>query len=130
MTAPVVFRWHGPDDRYFQGEGATRDVSVDSLFVMTPTCPPANALVHMEVILPLSGGAAKAHMKADMTVQRVDHDLAKVRELGFSAVGSGFSLSTRSKRASRAVADLIKTSEVTAGEMGTRGDRNCPKPQY
>ena len=112
MSTTVVFYWDGPDDKRFQGEGSTRDISVGGVFVVTPTCPPAFAPVHLEVILPLSDGASKAQMKADMTVLRVDHNLAGTNRSGFSAVGPGFALQTNSERASRAVAELIKEVET------------------
>lgn len=113
MSAAAIFHWKGPDNQRFQGEGATRDMSVEGVFVLTATCPPANSLVHMEVILLLSDGVSKAQMKADMTVLRVDHDLAGNKQSGFSAVGNGFLLSTFSERAARVVNDLVKESKDT-----------------
>lgn len=110
MSTAVIFRWKGPDNQRFQGEGATRDLSVEGVFVLTATCPPVNAQVHMQVILPLSDGASKAQMKADMTVLRVDHDVEGDKRSGFSAVGKGFMLSTFTERASRVVLGLIKES--------------------
>jgi hypothetical protein len=65
----------------------------------------------MEVLLSPAGGASKAGMKADMTVLRVEHDLAGNTRSGFSAVGKGFSLRTVSKQASGLVAEPIKDSE-------------------
>jgi hypothetical protein len=110
MNASVMFRWSGPDDGHYQGEGVTRDMSVAGAFVLTSTCPPPNSLVQVEVFLPLSGGGSKALMKADMTVLRVEHDIAGNRS-GFSAISKGFSLRTFSDRASRLVDGLIKGSE-------------------
>lgn len=86
-------------------------MSVAGTFVFTATCPPPNAVVQMEVVLPLSGGGQKALMKADVKVLRVEHDIADNKRSGFSAVGKGFSLHTFSGQASRLVADLIKESE-------------------
>lgn len=111
MNTAVIFHWRGPDNKRFQGEGTTRDLSVEGIFVLTATCPPANAQVHMEVILPLSDGVSKAQMKADMTVLRVDHDIEGCKRSGFSAVGKGFLLSTFSDRASHVVLGLIKESK-------------------
>jgi hypothetical protein len=113
MNTAATFHWKGPDNQRFQGEGATRDMSVEGVFVLTATCPPANALVHLEVILPLSDGVSKAQMKADMTVLRVDHDAAGDKRSGFSAVGKGFLLSTFTERASRVVLGLIKELKET-----------------
>jgi hypothetical protein len=108
MNTAAIFHWMGPEGKRFQGEGATRDMSVDSVFVVTATCPPASAAVQLEVILPLSDGASKAQMKSDMKVLRVDNDLAGNTRSGFSAVGKGFMLCTSSERASRVVAGLMK----------------------
>jgi hypothetical protein len=116
MITAVVFHWQGPDEKSFQGEGVTRDMSVDGVFVLTATCPPANAEVQMEVILPLSNSASKAQMKANMTVLRVDHDIPGNGRSGFSATGGGFLLHTSSERASRVVADLIDRAVADVGE--------------
>jgi len=111
MNASAIFRWDGPDNGHFQGEGVTRDMSVAGSFVLTPTCPPPNAVVQMEIFLPLSDGGSKALMKADMMVLRVEHDLAGHKRSGFSAVGKGFLVHTFSDRATRIVDGLIKESE-------------------
>jgi hypothetical protein len=113
MNASVMFRWSGPDNGHYQGEGATRDMSVAGAFIMTATCPPPNAVVQMEVFLPLQDGTSKALMKADMTVVRVEHDIAGNKRSGFSAVGKGFLLCASSDRAARLVTSLIKESEET-----------------
>ena len=117
MSTSVIFRWKRPDNQSFQAEGVTRDMSVQSVFVLTGTLPPVNALIHMEVILPLSDGASKARMKAEMRVLRVDHNIAGTTRSGFSAVGKGFLLRTFSKKASRLVTDLIKDSKESAVEQ-------------
>src|ERR1700726_5107642 len=108
MNASVIFRWDGPDSGQYQGEGVTRDMSVSGAFVLTATCPPPKAVVQVEAFLPLTDGASKAVMKADMKVLRVEHDIAGNKRSGFSAIGKGFSLRTFSERASRLVANLIK----------------------
>jgi len=113
MNASVIFRWDAPGKAHYQGEGVTRDMSVVSAFVLTATCPPPNAVIQMEVILPLTDGGSKALMKADMMVLRVEHDIAGNKQSGFSAVGKGFSLRTSSERASRLIDGLIKESERT-----------------
>src|SRR5579863_9782479 len=74
MSTSVIFRWKRPDNQRFQAEGVTRDMSVEGVFVLTGTPPPVNAVIQMEVILPLSDGASKARMKSEMKVLRVDHD--------------------------------------------------------
>ena len=98
MNVSVKFRWSGPQNGNYQGEGVTRDMSVAGTFVLTATCPPPNAVLQMEVLLPLSDGESRALMKADMMVLRVEHDIAGNKRSGFSAVGKGFSLRTFSER--------------------------------
>jgi hypothetical protein len=114
LNASATFRWSGPEDGNYQGEGVTRDMSVAGAFVLTATCPPPNAVVQVEVILPLPRGGSKAQLNADMLVLRVEHDIAGDKRSGFSAVCKRFSLRTFSERASRLVGDLIKESEETA----------------
>ncbi len=55
-------------------------------------------------------------MKSDMRVLRVEHDIAGNKRSGFSALGTGFSLRTFSKKASRLVAELIDESEEAVGK--------------
>lgn len=113
-----MFRWNGPEDGHYQGEGVTRDLSVAGAYVVTATCPPPNAVVQVEVFLPLSEGGMRAMMKADMVVLRVEHEVAGNNRSGFSVVGKGFSLQTTSEWASRIVADLIENSEASVDETG------------
>jgi hypothetical protein len=115
MNASVMFRWSGPENEQYQGEGVTRDMSVTGTFVLTATCPPPNSVIQMDVFLPLSDGGSKALMKADMMVLRVEHDCEGNKRSGFSAVGKGFSLRTLSERASRLADSLIKESEDSMG---------------
>jgi hypothetical protein len=117
MSTAVIFRWKGPNNELFQGEGVTRDMSVQGIFALTPTCPPASAVVQMEVLLPFSDGGSNARMKSELKVLRVEHDIAENRRSGFSAVGTGFSLRTFTKKATRAVASMIKESEEGMEEL-------------
>jgi hypothetical protein len=117
MSASVIFRWNGPENGHYQGEGVTRDMSVAGAFILTATCPPPNAVIRMKVFLPLSDGGSKALMEAEMTVMRVEHDIAGNKRSGFSAVGKGFSLHTFSERASGLVTGLIKESENSDQEQ-------------
>lgn len=90
MNASVMFRWRGPNNEPYQGEGVTRDMSVAGAFILTATCPPPNALVQMEVFLPLSDSGSKVLMKSDMTVLRVEHDLPGKSAADFRRWARGF----------------------------------------
>jgi len=108
LNATVKFRWSGPEDGNYQGEGVTRDMSVSGAFVFTATCPPPNSVIQVEAYFPLSNDGSKALMKADMIVLRVEHDDTGNKRSGFSAVGKGFSLCMSSDRAMGLVDGLIK----------------------
>jgi len=117
MNASVLFRWSGPEEEHCQGEGITRDMSVSGAFIVTATCPPPNAVIRMEVFLPLSDGGSKALMQADMMVLRVEHEIEGNPRSGFSAVGKGFSLRTFSERGSRVVNGVVgEPEEFMEGE--------------
>jgi hypothetical protein len=88
-------------------------MSVAGAFVLTSTCPPPNAAVQLEVLLPPLDRASKARMKADMTVLRVEHNIVGNKRSGFSVVGKGFSVRTLSKQTLGLAADSIKDSEET-----------------
>src|SRR5579871_241894 len=117
MRTPVIFRWSGPDHERFQGEGVTRDMSVAGVFVLTDTCPPPDAAIQMEVLLPFLDGPSNARLKSQMTVLRVEHDIAENKRSGFSAHCAGFSLRTFSKKASRVVDAMIKESEGSSQKL-------------
>ena len=112
LNAPAVFRWSGPESGHHQAEGVTRDMSVAGAFVITSTCPPPNSMIQMEVVFPISDGAPKPLMKANMMVLRVESDIAGKKRSGFSAVSKGFSLSTVSERTSPVEPDRIKQPEA------------------
>ena len=91
-------------------------MSIEGVFVLTSTCPPANSVLRLEVILPVADGASTVRMKASMTVLRVDHDMAGIGRSGFSAMGTGFSLRTFSNRATQTVTRLITQSKASVGD--------------
>ena len=97
MGASAIFHWEGPGKKHLQGEGITRDISVAGAFVLTPTCPPANIVVKVEVLLSHSEGSPSVLMAADMKVLRVEQGIAQDEQSGFSAIGKGFALRTVSK---------------------------------
>src|SRR5258708_23247794 len=52
LDAPAVFSWEGASHRRFQGEGITRDTSVQAAFIMTTTMPPPDCPVQVDLPLP------------------------------------------------------------------------------
>jgi hypothetical protein len=87
---PVIFHWSPNGDEYWHGEGLTRDISVAGAHIFSDVCPPLNALVNVEILLPQSPEVIKPRMSAKMRVVRVDKE-ARQQKLGFS----GFSVTGR-----------------------------------
>lgn len=114
MRVPVIFRWDRARSNRFQGEGTTRDVSVSGIYVLTPTCPPVNSIVQMEVVLLPPFSTSKARITAEMKVLRVEHDIAGKKRSGFSGAGKGFVLRAISKQLSIPIADSAERLEGQA----------------
>ena len=92
FAAPAIFTWEGPEARRLQGEGFTRDVSFNGAYVLTPTCPPPDALVTIEIFAPLHEiGLHDLRFLAEGRVVRVEHPLGK--QDGFAMVTEGLELS-------------------------------------
>jgi hypothetical protein len=87
LDAPAVFSWEGGPHRKFQGEGVTRDISVQSAFILTATMPPPNCAIHVDLLLPsLSGTEAVVHISGKARVIRVQDPSANTRIFGFAVV--------------------------------------------
>ena len=53
LDLPVTFRWTNGEGHVCIGTGFTRDISIVAMFVVTPAdLPPADAVIHCEVLLP------------------------------------------------------------------------------
>jgi hypothetical protein len=73
MLVPVVFRWVDEQGVTQRGAGFTRDISVAGLFVYSATPPPADAVVELEVVLPLNQGTGQgSRLRAPGRVVRVE----------------------------------------------------------
>ena len=110
----MIFHWGPNGDEYWHGEGLTRDISVAGAHVFSDVCPPLNALVNVEILLPRSPEVIKPRMSAKMRVVRVDKE-ARQQNLGFSGfsvTGRNFVLLDGSKP---------RLSSVTARSTGTPG---------
>ena len=106
MRAQVIFHWSGSHKDRIQGEGTTRDVSVAGAYILAATCPPVNAMVHMEIIPPPLSNASSTRIRGEMKVLRVEHDISCERRGGFSVVGKGFSVYAVSKEPSDPITEV------------------------
>lgn len=92
LTFPVLFKWREGRQNERQGGGFSRDVSSGGIYVECESCPPVNATICLEVLVPSPSARPLAlRLKAEGEVVRL-HKLAKRGGFGASA---GFKL-TRS----------------------------------
>lgn len=90
----------------------TRDMSVIGVYILTPTCPPTNSVVDLEVILPAPSGRSKNVIKARMRVLRIDHQRARRSQVGFAAAGKVLAMRDGSKvRGARASNNAPETGK-------------------
>jgi hypothetical protein len=87
LDAPAVFSWDGLDKRRFQGEGVTRDVSVQGAFILTATMPPPGCAVQVDLLLPsLAGMMSMMRITGRARVIRVERPSGHTWIHGFAVV--------------------------------------------
>jgi hypothetical protein len=87
LDAPAVFSWEGLRHRHFQGEGVTRDISIQGAFILTATMPPPDCPVQVDLLLPsLSGMISKMRITGKARVIRVEHPSTETWIHGFAVV--------------------------------------------
>jgi hypothetical protein len=116
LSVPVVFSWENSRRDRFQGEGSTRDISAVGAFILTPTSPPVDAAVNVEIMISALFGPTKVRIKGTMRVQRVKHEVTKHGQSGFSVVGEWIELYAGSENDSGSESD---TPEETGGKLSS-----------
>jgi len=87
LDAPAVFSWEGGRHRRFQGEGITRDISVQGAFILTATMPPPDCSVQVDLLLPsLTGMKGMMRITGKARVIRVEHLTSDTWIHGFAVV--------------------------------------------
>jgi len=87
LDAPAVFSWEGMRHKRFQGEGVTRDISVQGAFILTATMPPPDCPVQVDLLLPsLTGMKAMMRITGRARVIRVEHPNKDAWIHGFAVV--------------------------------------------
>jgi hypothetical protein len=87
LDAPAVFSWEGARHGRLQGEGITRDISVQGAFILTATLPPADCPIHVDLLLPsLTGMSAVMRITGRARVTRVEQSSADSWIRGFAVV--------------------------------------------
>lgn len=73
LGATALFYWEGARHRRFQGEGITRDVSLQGAFILTATMPPLDCPVQVDLLLPsLAGIKSAMRITGKARVMRVE----------------------------------------------------------
>jgi hypothetical protein len=92
LDAPALFYWESAQHKRLRGEGVTRDISVFGAFILTPTCPPIDVPIQVEVVLPsLTGLKPVLRVSGAARVLRVEHRSKGEGENGFAVVSEDFS---------------------------------------
>jgi len=120
LDASALFSWESAQHTRLQGEGVTRDISVFGAFIVTPTCPPIDVPIQVEVVLPsLTGRKPVIRVSGAARVLRVDHSSKGEGENGFAIVSENFSRWNMSANQSESVSDCSENAEV----LGRNGNR-------
>jgi hypothetical protein len=121
LDSQALFSWASVDLKRLRGEGTTRDLSVFGAFILSPTCPPVQTAIQMEIALPsLSGMKAGIRIRGIARVVRVEHSSGGVGENGFALVRP--ELEQWNVLACAEVSEGVSPLELI--EAGTTGARN------
>ncbi len=93
LDLPAIFSWESSQRSRLQGEGITRDIGLEGVFIFTATCPPVETTIQLEVLLPpLTGAKATIRIKGEARVLRVEPRREKGVTSGFAVLSDGFNL--------------------------------------
>jgi len=92
LDFPAIFSWESSQRSRLQGEGVTRDIGLEGVFIFTATYPPVETIIQLEVLLPpLTGARATIRIKGEARVLRVEPRREGVTG-GFAVLSDGFKL--------------------------------------
>src|ERR1700704_2002304 len=113
LDAQALFSWESAQHTRLQGEGITRDISVFGAFILTPTCPPIDVPIQVEVVLPsLTGLKPVVRVSGAARVLRVDHSSNGEGENGFAVASEDFSRWTMSTDRMEPASTTAENAEV------------------
>jgi len=93
LNARALFSWEGPEQKRFEGDGVTRDISIAGAFILSRSCPPTHTKVQVELFLPpIHGTVATVRMRAEARVLRVESGPPGEQQSGFAVDSPGFRL--------------------------------------
>jgi hypothetical protein len=113
LSANAFFAWEGARHGRLLGEGVTRDISLNGVFIFTRTCPPVGATLELDILLfPTPGnGARSVRIKTEARVIRVEHSTSTE---GFAAVSQDFTLLFDSNTRN---AFCVSSAQMNEGEI-------------
>jgi len=118
LDAPALFSWESSQHERLHGEGITRDISVFGAFIVSPTCPPVDVPIQVEVVLPsLTGPKPVIRVSGEARVLRVDHNSKGEGENGFAVMSQDFSRWTMSTEQRKPGSTFVETA-VASGRNG------------
>jgi hypothetical protein len=87
LGAPALFSWEGANRKRFQGEGVTRDISVQGAFIFTLISPPVDCPIQLDLLLPpISGLSNIIRITGRARVIRAENRSGGVAANGFAVV--------------------------------------------
>src|ERR1700730_14829425 len=90
---PAVFSWQGQAGGRLKGDGITRDISVGGAYILTPTCPPPEAVIQLEIFLTSPGTTGRSlRIVTEGRVLRVEHPANSKARGGFAIAGKRFEI--------------------------------------
>jgi hypothetical protein len=85
LKAIAVFAWKDFDQRRFEGEGVTKDISVANAYIISQACPPRDATVQMVILLPrIPDTDLTVTIQMEARVVRVDCSVGLKKRNGFA----------------------------------------------
>jgi PilZ domain len=91
----AIFSWEGPSGGSLRGEGTTRDISIGGSYIVSPTCPPIDAIVKVEILLTSRNASGRSvTIVTEARVLRVEHAANGGGQSGFAVASTskGFEL--------------------------------------
>ena len=92
---PAIFSWEGQSGGHLKGEGTTRDISIGGTYIVSPTCPPTDSLVKVEIFLTSRNACGRSVTIVTVArVLRVEHSANDRGQSGFAVASTskGFEL--------------------------------------
>jgi hypothetical protein len=89
----AVFSWEDKAGGRLKGGGVTRDISVGGAYILSPTCPPTEIVILLEIFFTFSGNTRRPlRIATEGRVLRVEHPTDSRARGGFAVAGKGFEI--------------------------------------